>query len=237
MVWVHEQIDQIVEDRKRNPRDDTVSHIVAREIDGQPISDSYARGMVWIMIAGGVDTTSSLTSSVLVHLHRDRELRQRLIAEPDLLQLATEEFLRVHPPLRGIARTVAKETTALGVNMDPGDRILVSFSSSCQDDQQFEDPDTFIADRFPNRHAAFGLGIHRCPGSHLARAIFKEILVQVLDRMPDYEVLEADLAEYPAALINGIAGWAKVPVRFTPGRPVGVAAPTGGTYESESTTR
>ena len=219
--FVHKRIDEITRDRKARPRDDAISFIVSQEIEGKLISDEYARGMVWLAIGGGVDTTASLTGATLVHLHHDHELRRRLIAEPELRRTATEEFLRMHAPVRGHARTVVAETEIRGVVMRPGDRVLVGEYSACHDEDEFEDPTTFVVDRSPNRHAAFGLGIHRCPGSHLARAEFDEMLSQVLERIPDYVILETEAREYPIAL-SSLGGWAELPVTFTPGVRVGV---------------
>ena len=114
-----------------------------------------------------------------------------------LLPGATEEFLRVYPPARSHARTVAKDCEFGGQHLARGDRVLLSEVSACHDERAFPSADGFVIDRFPNRHLAFGLGIHRCPGSHLARAQFFEIMSQVLDRLPDYSVDAEGIVEYP----------------------------------------
>jgi cytochrome P450 len=216
LSFVHARIEELVAERRSRPRADTISYFVAQEVDGQAITDSIAHGMVWLAIAGGVDTTASLTSSVLVHLHRDRDLRARLISDPGIMKTATEEFLRMHAPVRAHARTVVQKTLVNGVVMRPGDRVVAGEVSACHDEDAFEDAGRFDAERFPNRHAAFGFGIHRCPGSHLARAEFTEMITQILERMPDYSIVEEGLAEYPFGL-SGIGGWARIPAVFTPG--------------------
>ena len=124
----------------------------------------------------------------------------------------------MYPPARTHARTAARDTELGGCFIAKGDRVLLSEVSACHDESAFANADQFIVDRFPNRHAAFGLGIHRCPGSHLARAQFKEIMRQVLTRMPDYELDLEQVAEYPNW--SSIGGWAKIPATFTPGRRV-----------------
>ena len=100
--------------------------------------------------------------------------------------------------------------------MRAGDRILLSEISANRDEQSFPDADRFVIDRFPNRHVSFGVGIHRCPGSHLARLEFKTMIRRVLERLPDFVLDEGAVAEYPNWSMIG--GWASIPVTFTPGR-------------------
>jgi cytochrome P450 len=213
--WVNQRIIESVEDRRARPRDDAISTIVTADIDGAPMPIDLAHGMVRLAIAGGVDTTTSLTSSALVHLHFHADDRQRLIDDPSLIDAATEEFLRFYPPARGHARTVAKEVELGGCSMKRGDRVLLAEVSACHDEDAFPEADRFIIDRFPNRHVAFGMGLHRCPGSHLARLQFKEILTQVLQRLPDYRIVEERLVQYPSWVSLG--GWTSCPAVFTPG--------------------
>jgi len=165
--------------------------------------------MVRQVIAGGVDTTTSVTTSALVHLHFHPEHRQQIIANPDLMELAVEEFLRVYPPVRGVARTVARDVEFGGSRLRAGDRVWLGELSACHDPEAFPDAESFVIDRAPNRHLAFGIGIHRCPGLHLARLEISEILTQVLARMPNYSVFTERLVPYPSWATIG--GWAKAP--------------------------
>jgi cytochrome P450 len=214
-AWVSERIREELAERRRTPRDDGMSFIVSHDVDGAPISDHDAEGLVFMAVAGGVDTTTSFTSSALIHLSKHPGPRQMLIDNPELLDSATEEFLRFYPPARTHARTVARDVEIGGVCMFRGDRVLLSEASACRDPEAFDNPEEFLVDRFPNRHIAFGVGMHRCPGSHLARAEFKEIIREVLARMPDYEVDLEGVEEYPNWAVIG--GWARIPATFTPG--------------------
>jgi len=208
--------------RRSEPADDAISYLMTQELNGEPVDDSTIMNLGQALIAGGVDTTTSLTSSALVHLHRDRELRQRLIDEPELIGPATEEFLRMYPPLTTIAKTARQDTELRGCPVHAGDRVLVSRQGANYDAAQFENPEQFIPDRFPNRHVSFGLGPHRCAGSHLARFQFQEMLTQILERMPDYELDDTAIAPYPDRGLT--QGWTCLPARFTPGtRAEGVA--------------
>jgi cytochrome P450 len=213
--WVSLRVREELAKRRRAYEDDALSFIASHEVDGQPIAPGDAEALVLLVVGGGVDTTTALASAALVHLSRHPELRAALANEPGILDSGTEEFLRMYPPARTHARTAARDTELGGCLIARGDRVLLSEVSACHDERAFADADRFIVDRFPNRHAAFGLGIHRCPGSHLARAQFKEIMRQVLRRMPDYVVDVEQIAEYPNW--SSIGGWARIPATFTPG--------------------
>ena len=216
MAWVAERVHDELVERRARPRADGLSFIAGHEVDDAPISDRDAEGLAFMAIAGGVDTTTALTASALVHLGRFPEVRRTLLERPDLIDSATEEFLRFYPPARTHARTVTADVEVGGARLRGGDRVLLSEAAACRDPAAFDDPDDFVVDRFPNRHIAFGVGMHRCPGSHLARAEFKETLRQVLARMPDFEVDVAGIVEYPNWAVIG--GWAAIPATFTPGR-------------------
>jgi cytochrome P450 len=214
LKWMDERIEAEVADRQRNPRGDAISTVVTVEIDGKPMPTDMAQSMVRQVIAGGVDTTTSVTTSALVHLHFHLEHRQALLDDPGLLDSAVEEFLRVYPPVRGVARTVTQDVELGGSLLLAGDRVWLGELSACHDQDAFPDADRFIIDRLPNHHVAFGVGIHRCPGSHLARIEIREILSQVLGRIPDFRVIEEGLVPYPSWA--AIGGWAKAPAVFTP---------------------
>jgi cytochrome P450 len=201
--------------RRVEPRDDLISCLLAQRVDGVPISDGAAYSMVELLISGGVGTTASLVGQTLVHLSRYPEQRRELIADPDLLPRAVEEFLRAFSPTQALARTVSQDTEFRGCPMRQGDRVLLAWSSANRDPAQFERPDEVVLSRWPNRHTAFGIGIHRCAGAHLARAIAGELLGQILERMPDYAVDETALVHYAHQGVN--AGYRQIPATFTPG--------------------
>lgn len=210
----HAILREAISERRQEPREDVISYLMRLELDGRTVDDDTIMNLAVVLVGGGVDTTTSLTSSALVHLNRDRTLRRRLLEQPELVVPATEEFLRMYPPLTTIARTVRKDTELGGCPVRAGERVLVSRHSANYDAKQFERPEDFIADRFPNRHVSFGLGPHRCVGSHLARLMFQEMITQILQRMPDYEIDEDAISPYPD---RGFAqGWVSLPATFTP---------------------
>jgi cytochrome P450 len=216
LAWLDERISEEVQLRRQQPREDPITYLVQQQIDGEPISDVMLEGMLRIIIGGGVDTTTSVMSSTIVHLARCPEQRRQLIDDFDgLWPTASEEFLRRYPPVRTHARTVVADVELGGCPMHRGDRVLASESSACHDADAFENPMEVILDRFPNRHVAFGLGIHRCAGMHLARAEFREVIRQVLERMPDYTIEESQLERYH--IESQISGWIGIKAAFPPG--------------------
>jgi cytochrome P450 len=210
----HQILREPIEAHRIEPRDDVIGYLMNQELDGRPLDNSTIFNICIVLVGGGVDTTTSLTSSALMHLNRDRGLRKRLIEEPGLLVPATEEFLRMYPPLATIARTARQDTELRGCPVHAGDRVLISRHSANYDATQFDNPERFVPDRFPNRHVSFGLGVHRCVGSHLARQMFHEMITQILRRMPDYEIDETATIPYPD---RGFAqGWLNLPARYPP---------------------
>lgn len=213
--WMEEQIQQAIAVRRRAPRDDVVSHLMAQEVEGEPVTDDDVYSLVELLISGGVGTTASLVSQTLVHLARCPEQRRALIEAPDLLERAVEEFLRAFSPTQALARTVVSDVDFHGCPMREGDRVLLAWSSANRDGQHFEAPDEVRLDRWPNRHTGFGMGVHRCAGAHLGRAMARSLIGQVLERMPDYEI-DLDAVE-PYAHQGVNAGFQRIPATFTPG--------------------
>jgi cytochrome P450 len=216
LPWITEQIRAAIAAR---PTDGTIGWILAQEVDGAPITDDDAYSMVELLISGGVGTTGSLVSQALVHLSTHPDQRAELRAEPALLERAVEEFLRAFSPTQALARTVTRDTTLAGCPLHEGDRVLLAWASANRDPSAFDRPDEVDIRRWPNRHAAFGIGVHRCAGAHLGRAMAREIIGQVVTRMPDYAVDVSALESYPSQGVN--SGWQRIPTRFTPGPRLG----------------
>ena len=177
-----------IEARKTHPTDDLISTLMnARDKDGQPLTDAHVQGSLRLLLIAGIDTTWSGIGSSLWHLAKTPADRERLIAEPKLLPTAIEEFLRAYSPVT-MAREVMKETTVSGCPIKPGNMVLLSFPAANRDPAVFPDADKVIIDRKENRHAAFGLGIHRCIGSNLARMEMLVAIEEWLKRIPDFRL-------------------------------------------------
>lgn len=215
LPWCTAQMREVIAARADQPRDDIISHLVRQEVDGRPITQAEVFSIVELLIAGGVGTTASLVSQTLVWLYEHPDVRQELIDDPSLLPRALEEFLRYFSPTQALARTVLKETEFHGCPLRVGDRALLAWSSANRDEQAFDNPDEIDIHRWPNRHLAFGVGIHRCAGSHLGKRMALSMLGQVLERIPDYVVDLDALERYPRQGVN--KGWQHIPATFTPG--------------------
>ncbi|CPR02774.1 cytochrome P450 superfamily protein [Mycobacterium bohemicum DSM 44277] len=202
--------------RKANPTDDLTSFLLQFEFEGQRLTDEQLLGIIWNLVAGGVDTTTSQTALTLLHLGTHPELRQQLIDHPELYRTATDEFLRYFSVNQTLSRTVTRDVEIGGQCLRKNDRVVISWLSANHDETEFDRPDEIILDRMPNRHLAFGLGPHRCIGSHLARLAAEVMVRAVLERIPDYRVDESGVRQY---LGNpSMTGLATLPVTFTPGR-------------------
>jgi cytochrome P450 len=209
--------------RRAEARDDLTSFLIQFEFDGKRLNDEQLLNILWNLIAGGVDTTTSQTALTLHHLGTHPELRQRLIDHPELHRSATDEFLRYFSVNQQLSRTVTRDVILGGQQLRRNDRVVISWLAANHDEQEFERPDEIVLDRTPNRHVAFGLGPHRCIGSHLARLMSEVMVRAALERIPDYVV---DLDGVHQYLGNpSMTGLANLPITFSPGTSRGTAPP------------
>ena len=150
-------------------------------------TEDHLLGALRLLLIAGIDTTWSAIGSCFWHLAQHPEDRRRLVDEPALIPTAVEEFLRAYAPVT-MAREVVKETTINGCPFKPGEMVLLSFPAANRDPEMFPDADRVVIDRKENRHAAFGLGIHRCVGSNLARMEITVALEEWLKRIPEFRL-------------------------------------------------
>jgi cytochrome P450 len=205
---------------RADPRPGLIDALVRADVNGAEPADIDVLGALNLLIGGGFDTTTALTAHSLEWLSEHPDERSRLSAEREvLLNSATEEFLRYFTPAVGDGRTVSADCEIGGTAFREGERLWLSWAMANRDAGVFAEPHEVRLDRKGNRHASFGLGIHRCIGSNLARATFKTMLTQVLDRMPDFRCDPAGAVHYDTTgVINGMK---HLPAEFTPGARVG----------------
>jgi cytochrome P450 len=209
-----------VADIRQTPRPGLIDAIVRYRIDGEPAPDMEILGMLMLLIGGGFDTTTALTAHALEWLSQHPDQRERLSRERvTLLNPATEEFLRYFTPAPGDGRTIAADVEVDGVTLKEGERLWLSWAMANRDPELFESPDEVVLDRTGNRHFSFGLGVHRCIGSNVARTTFKSMLTAVLDRMPDFRCDPKGTVHYQT--IGVIQGMQHLPASFTPGPRLG----------------
>lgn len=200
--------------RRGDPKEDLTSFLLQFEFENHRLTDEQLLNIIWNLIGGGVDTTTSQTSLTLLHLGTHPELKSQLIQHPELYRTATDEFLRYFSVNQQLSRTVTKDVTLNGQHLKANDKLIISWLAANHDENEFDRPDEIVLDRNPNRHLAFGLGPHRCIGSHLARTMAEVMVKAVLDRIPDYNVDQDGVDFYlgnPA-----MTGLGKLPVTFAP---------------------
>jgi cytochrome P450 len=191
-----------VDDHLAHPREDLTTYLLNAELYGHKLQAEHVTGTMALLLIAGIDTTWSAIGSSLWHLAQTPADTDRLVAEPRLLPTAVEEFLRAFAPVT-MARLVRHDMTWRGVDMKADDWILLSFPAANRDPAQFDRPDEVVIDRETNRHAAFGLGIHRCVGSHLARMELRVALEVWLERIPRFSLADPDAVKWSAGQIRG----------------------------------
>ena len=199
-----------IRDHLDNPRDDLTTYLINAELYGQKLEPFHVAGSMGLLLIAGIDTTWSAIGASLWHLAKTPEDRERLVAEPELLPTAMEEFLRAYAPvtMARMARHDMRWPIDAGpdrysVDMKEEDWILLSFPAANRDPEQFERADEVIIDRKVNKHAAFGLGIHRCVGSHLARMELRVALEVWLERIPEFSLSDPDAVTWAAGQVRG----------------------------------
>ena len=198
-----------IAERRNRPKDDLIGQLLEARIDGKPLDDQHLNGMLRLLLIAGIDTTWSGIGAALWHLARTPTDRDRLNAEPALMPTAIEEFLRAFSPVT-MAREVVKDTEIGGCPIKAGNMVLLSFPAANRDPAVFPDADKVIIDRTENRHSAFGLGIHRCVGSNLARLEMTVAVEEWLKRVPRFT-----LAGEVAWSEGTVRGPRQLPIKFS----------------------
>ena len=191
-----------IEDRKEHPGDDLISDLLQAEVDGDPVPQAHVLGTAALTLVAGVDTTWSSIGAALWHLATHPDDCRRLVDEPDLIPTAIEELLRAYSPVT-MGRVVSDDVVLGGCPMKAGDRVLLNFPAANRDPSEFADADSVILDRQRNRHAAFGLGIHRCAGSNLARMELRVAIEEWLAAIPEFHIADADGVTWAGGQVRG----------------------------------
>jgi cytochrome P450 len=197
-VYLTAQID----DHVANPRDDLTSFLIGAEMEGRKLDPFHVAGTMALLLLAGIDTTWSAIGASLWHLGHHPEDLSRLVAEPSLVPTAIEELLRAYAPVT-MARLVKEDMDFAGCPMKADDWVLLSFPAANRDPEFFEDADQVLIDRKVNRHAAFGLGVHRCLGSNLARMELRVALERWLARFPRFSLADPEAVTWSAGQVRG----------------------------------
>jgi cytochrome P450 len=191
-----------IEQHIATPRDDLITFLLESELHGEKLTPFDVGRTIALLLIAGIDTTWSAIGAALWHLAATPADRERLVSEPQLLPTAMEELLRVYAPVT-MARLVKEDMEWNGCPMKADEWVLLPFPSANRDPDAFERPNDVIVDRQVNRHATFGLGIHRCLGSHLARMELRVALEVWLHAFPVFELAEPAAVRWSAGQVRG----------------------------------
>ena len=197
--------------RRERPTEDLASAIANARVDGEPLSDIDTVSYYLIVATAGHDTTSATISGGLQALIENPDQRERLRDNLDLMPLATEEMIRWVTPVKEFMRTATEDTTVRGMPIAAGDSMLLSYVSGNRDEDIFDDPFRFDVGREPNKHLAFGYGVHFCMGAALARMEVNSFFSELLPRLKSIE-LTGDPELTATTFVGGLK---HLPVRYS----------------------
>ena len=200
-----------VRDHIENPKDDLIGFLLNAKIYDQPLSPEHVVGTIILLMVAGIDTTWSSIGSSIWHLAQHPSDLQRMVSEPELLPTAIEELLRMYAPVT-MARIVSQDAEIGGCPVKAGDSVLLPFPAANRDPEVFPDADRVVIDREENRHVAFGLGIHRCLGSNLARLELRVAVEVFIQRFPKFVLADASAVTWSLGQVRGPR---RLPVRIT----------------------
>jgi cytochrome P450 len=177
-----------LDDRRRHRRDDLVSRLLDAEVDGQRLTDDEILGICLLLLTAGLDTVTNTLCCDLAYFAQHPEARQAIVKDPALIPSAVEELLRWESPVDTLARVTTTDTEIKGFPIPKGTNVGIALGAANIDDHAIPGADTVNLARDPNRHLAFGGGVHRCLGSHLARMELRVVLREWHKRIPDYHL-------------------------------------------------
>ncbi len=208
---VYDYFDEALDQRELERRDDLLSLFLDAELEGDSLTREDILDICFLFLIAGLDTVTATLDCMFSFLSQNPEHRRQLVADPALIPNAIEELLRWETPVMGIARVAVQDTELAGCPIHQGDQVMVMIGSANTDEAEFPDGDVVRFDREVNPHIAFGGGIHRCLGSHLARMELRVALREWHKRIPDYEVESGHTLVYTP----GIRSIEHFPMRFT----------------------
>jgi cytochrome P450 len=179
---------ELLDDRLTNPGDDIISFLTTAEMPGaRKLDYREILNFAYVMVLAGLDTVSTAIGFSFLHLARRPDLQDRIAADPSLIPTAIDELLRYEPIVHG-SRTVTEQTVLGGVELHPGDRVVIPLASAHRDEDVFPEADQLVIDRNPAKSMVFGAGNHRCVGSHLARLELNIAFEEIFKKMPRFSV-------------------------------------------------
>jgi cytochrome P450 len=212
---IYAYFDKVLDERERQPRDDMLSGFLEADVDGHRLTREDILDICYLFLLAGLDTVTASVGCMVAYLARNPEQRRRLVEDPSLIPGAVEELLRWETPVPGVPRVVTEDVELGGERLEAGERVTVLLGSANIDESEFPEPANVDFQRPANRHLAFGGGVHRCLGSHLARLELRVALEQLHERIPDYTIKPGEEPQYTM----GIRAVEYLPLAFSPPAP------------------
>ncbi|HXN60300.1 MAG TPA: cytochrome P450 [Acidimicrobiales bacterium] len=197
---VYDYFNEILDQREVERQDDLLSHFIDAEVEGDRLTREDILDICFLFLIAGLDTVTATLDCMFSFLAQHPDHRRQLVEEPALIPNAIEELLRWETPVMGVARVAVQDTELNGCPVKSGDQVMIMIGSANTDEAEFSDADEVRFDREVNRHIAFGGGIHRCLGSHLARLELRVALREWHKRIPDYQIVPGHTLAYTPGL-------------------------------------
>jgi cytochrome P450 len=199
---------KVLDVRTSDPRDDILSGFLSAEFDGRRLTREEILDICFLLMIAGLDTVTASLDCFFAYLAQHPDHRDRLVADPALIPNAIEELFRWETPVTGVPRIAVQDTEFGGIPIRAGDQVMILLGSANTDGDEFPDADVVDLDREVNRHLAFGGGVHRCLGSHLARLELRVAMREFHSRIPNYRLAPDAALEYT----SGIRSLASLPL-------------------------
>lgn len=193
MLEMKAYLETVIEDRRQNPQEDLLTELVQAEEAGDRLTMNEMVVMVVALLIGGNNSTAHLIGNSILTLIRHPDDRARLLAEPDLIRTAVEEVMRYESPVMTTSRIAMEDMELHGQKISKGDNVNLMIASANRDPRQFDNPDTYIIDRRPNRHLTFAHGAHFCLGSALARNVSQIAVMSAIQRCPNMQLVSDEI--------------------------------------------
>jgi cytochrome P450 len=197
---VYAYFNEVLDEREKELKDDLLSHFLGVEVEGHSLTREDILDICFLFLIAGLDTVTATLDCMFGFLAQHPEQRRQLVDDPSLIPSAIEELLRWETPVMGVVRVALEETELGGCPIPKGNQVMIMIGSANTDEAAFEDANTVRFDRAENRHLAFGGGVHRCLGSHLARMELRVALREWHRRIPEYSVEPGHSLVYTPAI-------------------------------------
>jgi len=197
---IYEYFDRVIDQRTAQRQDDLISRFLDTEVDGERLTREEILDICFLFLIAGLDTVTATLDCMFGFFVEHPEHRQEIVDDPSLIPAAVEELLRWETPVMTVVRVAMEDTEIGGCPVREGDHVMAMLSAANIDEAEFPDGDIVRFDRDANRHIAFGVGVHRCLGSHLARTELRIALREWHRRIPEYALVDGTALEFTPAI-------------------------------------